>query len=204
MTIRSVALETERFRTAAILRQPASSISTVPTALISLSRRSVGFDTVAFGVVGFALYVSVYLVPACFNQAQAYRVEQAGVVLTVALVGAAALTPSISSIVSDLCSVVCAAFFALAIAKRERIHPNVLTQFASNSLHVAGERLAKLNDYCMAHSIPYVVEARHHTMIALGDLIRQQALVPGLGDALAITSLVLTLAAVCGALTRKA
>src|SRR6185369_2061339 len=46
-----------------------------------LKRRNFGFGTVALTMVGFALFGSVYILPAYLGQAQGYNAEQIGSVL---------------------------------------------------------------------------------------------------------------------------
>jgi MFS transporter, DHA2 family, multidrug resistance protein len=244
-----------------------------------LKRRSFGFGTLAFACVGFALYGSVYLLPAYLGQAQGYNAEQIGMVLawtglpqllliplvpklmqrfqarTIAFTGilifaassfmniqmspnyagdqffvpnivravgqALMLTPlsalalsgiapadaaaasGISNMLRNLGGAVGTAILATVVTKREQFHSNIIGQPVTLGSEFVRERLAQLTDYFMAHGVADPAAASHKALVALGNLIRRQALIMGFSDAFAVVGIVLLIAAVCVALARS-
>ncbi len=233
----------------------------------------------AFGFVGFALYGSVYLLPAYLGQAQGYNAEQIGMVLAwtglpqlvliplvpklmqrfdvryIALTGilifaassfmniwmspnyagdqlwipnivraigqALMLTPlsslalggiapadaagasGISNMLRNLGGAIGTAILATVVTKREQFHSNIIGQSVTIGSELVRERLTQLTDYFMAHGVSDPVAAGHQALVALGNLVRRQALIMGFSDAFAIVGVVLIMAAICVALTRK-
>jgi MFS transporter, DHA2 family, multidrug resistance protein len=244
-----------------------------------LTRRNFGLGTLAFAFVGFALYGSVYLLPAYLGQTQGYNAEQIGMVLAwtglpqllliplvpklmqrfdvryIALTGvlifaassfmniwmspnyagdqlwipnivravgqALMLTPlsslalggiapadaagasGISNMLRNLGGAIGTAILATVVTKREQFHSNIIGQSVTLGGHVVQERLTQLTDYFMAHGVSDPVAAGHQALVALGNLVRRQALIMGFSDAFAVVGVVLIMAAICVALTRK-
>jgi DHA2 family multidrug resistance protein len=244
-----------------------------------LKRRSFGFGTLAFACVGFALYGSVYLLPAYLGQAQGYNAEQIGMVLawtglpqllliplvpklmqrfparTIAFFGilifaassfmniqmspnyagdqffvpnivravgqALMLTPlsalalsgiapadaaaasGISNMMRNLGGAVGTAILATVVTKREQFHSNIIGQPVTLGNEFVRERLSQLTDYFMAHGVADPAAASHKALVALGNLIRRQALIMGFSDAFAVVGIVLLMAAICVALARN-
>jgi MFS transporter, DHA2 family, multidrug resistance protein len=244
-----------------------------------LTKRNFGLGTMAFGFVGFALYGSVYLLPAYLGQAQGYNAEQIGKVLAwtglpqlllipllpklmqrfdvryIAFTGilifaassfmnmwmspdyagdqlllpnvvravgqALMLTPlsslalggiapadaagasGISNMLRNLGGAIGTAILATVVTKREQFHSNVIGQPLSIGSELVRERLAQLTDYFMAHGVTDPAAAGHQAIVALGNLVRRQALIMGFSDAFAVVGVVLIMAAICVALTGK-
>lgn len=243
-----------------------------------LTQRNFGLGTIAFAFAGFALYGSVYLLPAYLGQVQQYNAEQIGMVLAwtglpqllliplvpmlmarfgvryVALTGllifaassfmnihmspdyagdqffipnvvravgqALMLTPlsslalggiaaadaaaasGISNMMRNLGGAVGTAILATVVTKREQFHSNIIGQSVTPGSDLVRERLAQLTDYFMAHGVSDPAAAGHQAIVALGNLVRRQALTMGFSDAFAVVGFVLLLAAVSVALTR--
>jgi MFS transporter, DHA2 family, multidrug resistance protein len=244
-----------------------------------LTQRNFALGTVAFIFVGFALYGSVYLLPAYLGQAQHYNAEQIGMVLAwtglpqllliplvpllmrrfdaryVALTGilifalssfmniqmspdyagdqlwfpnivravgqALLLTPlsslalggiaamdaaaasGITNMMRNLGGAFGTAILATIVTKREQFHSNIIGQAVTLGHEQVRERLAQLTTYFMTHGVSDQAAASRQAVVALGNLVRRQALIMGFSDTFAIVGFVLVLAAICVALTRK-
>jgi len=244
-----------------------------------LRQRNFGFGTISVVLVGFALFGSVYILPAYLGQAQHYNAEQIGKVMAwtglpqllliplvpqlmrrfdprhIAFVGisifaascfmntamsadyagdqlfipnvvravgqALVLTPltavglgsiaaadaaaasGISNMLHNLGGAVGTAVLATIITKREQFHSNVIGQSVTMERGEVRDRLAALSRYFAAHGVTDPAAASHQAVIALGNSVRQQALVMGFSDTFAVIGVVLGLAAVAILLTRK-
>jgi MFS transporter, DHA2 family, multidrug resistance protein len=244
-----------------------------------LTRRNFGFGTIATVLVGFALFGSVYILPAYLGQAQHYNSEQIGTVLAwtglpqllliplvprlmqkfearyIAFVGisifaiscfmnidmspdyagdqlwipnivraigqAMVLTPltsvtlggvdpkdaaaasGISNMLRNLGGAVGTAVLATVITKREQFHSNIIGQSVTLGRQEVRDRLAQSTHYFMLHGVPDPATAGHQAIVALGNAVRQQALIMGFSDTFAVIGFVLALAAVAILFTRK-
>jgi len=92
---------------------------------------------------------------------------------------------------------------ATIITKREQFHSNVIGQSVTMERGEVRDRLAALSRYFAAHGVTDPAAASHQAVIALGNSVRQQALVMGFSDTFAVIGVVLGLAAVAILLTRK-
>jgi MFS transporter, DHA2 family, multidrug resistance protein len=244
-----------------------------------LTQRNFGFGTIATVLVGFALFGSVYILPAYLGQAQHYNAEQIGAVLAwtglpqllliplvprlmqkfearyIAFVGisifaiscfmniymspdyagdqlwipnivraigqAMVLTPltsvtlggvdpkdaaaasGISNMLRNLGGAVGTAVLATVITKREQFHSNIIGQSVTLGRQEVRDRLAQSTHYFMQHGVPDPATASHQAVIALGNAVRQQALIMGFSDTFAVIGFVLAFAAVAILFTRK-
>src|SRR5258707_4406723 len=245
-----------------------------------LTRRNFGFGTIAVTLLGFALFGSVYILPAYLGQAQGYNAEQIGAVLAwtglpqlvliplvpklmqrfdtryVAFTGLAifayrsfmntamspdyagdqlwipnivraigqamVLTPltsvmtgeiapqdaapasGISNMLRNLGGAIGTAVLATVITKREQFHSNIIGPSVTLGREEVRNRIAQTTDYFMAHGVPDPAAARQQAIIALGKTVKHQALVMGFSDTFAVIGVVLVIAALAVALTRKA
>jgi MFS transporter, DHA2 family, multidrug resistance protein len=244
-----------------------------------LTQRNFGFGTMAMTLVGFALFGSVYILPAYLGQAQGYNAEQIGAVLAwtglpqliliplvpmlmqrfdtryVAITGlmifayscfmntamsldyagdqlwipnivraigqAMVLTPltsvmtggiapqdaaaasGISNMLRNLGGAIGTAVLATVITKREQFHSNIIGQSVTLGREEVRNRIAQLTDFFMSHGMPDPAAAHQQAIIALGNAVKRQALVLGFSDTFAVIGVVLVLAAVAVAFTRK-
>jgi DHA2 family multidrug resistance protein len=244
-----------------------------------LTQRSFGFGTLSAVFVGFALFGSVYLLPAYLGQVQHYNAEQIGTVLAwtglpqllliplvpklmqrveiryVAFAGmsifalssfmniamsldyagdqlflpnivraigqALMLAPlsaislgsvapqdagaasGISNMMRNLGGAVGTALLATIVTKREQFHSNIIGQAVDLGRDEVQLRLAQLTNYFLAHGVSDPAAAHQKAIVALGKLVRQQALVLGFSDAFAVIGFVLVLAASAILLTGK-
>jgi MFS transporter, DHA2 family, multidrug resistance protein len=244
-----------------------------------LTQRNFGFGVITMTLVGFALFGSIYIIPAYLGQAQGYNAEQIGNVLAwtglpqliliplvpklmqrfdtryIAITGllifayscfmntamspdyagdqlwipnivravgqAMVLTPltsvmtgelapqdaaaasGISNMLRNLGGAIGTAVLATVITKREQFHSNIIGQSVTLGREEVRSRIAEMTDYFTAHGVADPAAAHMQVIVALGKLVKQQALVMAFSDTFAVIGVALVLAAVAVALTRK-
>jgi MFS transporter, DHA2 family, multidrug resistance protein len=244
-----------------------------------LTGRNFGFGTIAITMLGFALFGSVYILPAYLGQAQGYNAEQIGAVLAwtglpqliliplvpklmqrfdtryIAMTGllifayscfmntamsldyagdqlwipnivraigqAMVLTPltsvttgdiapqdaaaasGISNMLRNLGGAIGTAVLATVITKREQFHSNIIGQSVTLGREEVRSRISGMTEFFTAHGVPDPAAARQQAIIALGKAVKHQALVMGFSDTFAVIGVMLVLAAVAVAFTRK-
>jgi DHA2 family multidrug resistance protein len=245
-----------------------------------LTQWNFGVGTIAAVFLGFALFGSVYLLPAYLGQVQHYNAEQIGNVLAwtglpqliliplvpklmqrvdaryIAVTGLvlfaassfmniqmsldysgdqfwipnivravgqaltlaplssislgsvapqdAAAASGISNMMRNLGGAIGTAVLATIVTKREQFHSNIIGQAVDLGREEVRQRIAQMTDYFLAHGVSDPTAAQHQAIIALGNTVKRQALVLGFSDTFAVIGVVLILAAVAIALTRKA
>jgi DHA2 family multidrug resistance protein len=244
-----------------------------------LTRRNFAFGTIAMTLLGFALFGSVYILPAYLGQAQGYNSEQIGAVLAwtglpqliliplvpklmqrfdtrlIAFTGlmifayscfmntamspdyagdqlwipnivraigqAMVLTPltsvttgdiapqeaaaasGISNMFRNLGGAIGTAVLATIITKREQFHSNIIGQSVTLGREEVRNRISQMTDFFMRHGVPDPAAARQQAIMALGNAVKHQALVMGFSDTFAVIGVVLVLAGIAVAMTRK-
>lgn len=244
-----------------------------------LTQRSFGFGTISAVFLGFALFGSVYLLPAYLGQVQHYNAEQIGAVLawtglpqlvliplvpkmmqrfdiryiafagmslfavsafmnttmsldysgdqlflpniiravgqalTLAPLSAislgsvapqdAAAASGISNMMRNLGGAVGTALLATIVTKREQFHSNIIGQAVHLGREEVRARIAQMTDYFLAHGVTDPAAAHQQAIVALGNLVRRQALVLGFSDTFAVIGIVLIIAGIAILLTGK-
>jgi DHA2 family multidrug resistance protein len=244
-----------------------------------LAQRNFGLGTVAAVFIGFALFGSIYLLPAYLGQVQRYNAEQIGTVLAwtglpqllliplvpklmqrfdiryIAFAGTAffaassfmniimsvdysgdqlfvpnivravgqalLLTPlsaislgsvapqdaaaasGISNMMRNLGGAIGTAVLSTIVTKREQFHSNIIGQAVDLGREEVRTRIAALTDYFTAHGVTDPTAAYHQAIVALGRIVKQQALVMGFSDTFAVVGFVLVLAGIALLLTGK-
>jgi DHA2 family multidrug resistance protein len=244
-----------------------------------LTQRSFGFGTISAVFLGFALFGTVYLLPAYLGEVQRYNAEQIGAVLAwtglpqlvliplvpklmqrfdvrfIAFAGLAlfalsafmnttmsidysgdqlfvpniiravgqaltlaplsaislgsvapqdaAAASGISNMMRNLGGAIGTALLSTIVTKREQFHSNIIGQ----SVHLGREevraRIAQMTDFFLAHGVSDPATAYRQAIIALGNIVKQQALVMGFSDAFAVVGVVLVISGIAILLTGK-
>jgi DHA2 family multidrug resistance protein len=89
------------------------------------------------------------------------------------------------------------------ITKREQFHSNIVGQSITVYRDEVRQRISEMTGYFMSHGISDPAAAQHQAIVALGNVVKRQALVLGFGDAFAIIGIALGVAAILLLFARK-
>jgi MFS transporter, DHA2 family, multidrug resistance protein len=244
-----------------------------------LTQRSFGFGTLSAIFLGFALFGTVYLLPAYLGEVQHYNAEQIGTVLAwtglpqlvliplvpklmqrvdVRLIAATGLglfalsafmnttmsldysgdqlfvpniiravgqaltlaplsalslgsvapqdapaASGISNMMRNLGGAVGTALLSTIVTKREQFHSNIIGQSVHLGREEVRSRIEQMTNFFLAHGVTDPATAHQQAIIALGNAVKQQALVMGFSDAFAVVGVVLVISGIFILLTGK-
>jgi len=244
-----------------------------------LTQRSFGLGTISAVFLGFALFGTVYLLPAYLGQVQRYNAEQIGSVLAwtglpqllliplvpklmqrfdvryIAFTGMALFAASafmnttmsldysgdqlfypnivravgqaltlaplsaislgsvapqdaaaasgISNMMRNLGGAVGTALLSTIVTKREQFHSNIIGQAVHLGREEVRGRIEQMTNFFLSHGVSDPAAAHQQAIIALGNIVKQQALVMGFSDAFAVVGVVLVIAGIAIVLTGK-
>jgi DHA2 family multidrug resistance protein len=244
-----------------------------------LTQRSFGMGTLSAVFLGFALFGSIYLLPAYLGQVQRYNSEQIGAVLawtglpqllliplvpklmqrfdpryiaatgiglfaisafmnttmsldysgdqffipnivraigqalTLAPLSAVSLgsvapqdapaASGISNMMRNLGGAIGTAVLATIVTKREQFHSNIIGQSVDLGREEVRSRIAEVTNYFLSHGVSDPAAAQHQAIIAIGNIVKRQALVLGYSDTFAVLGVVLILSGIAILLTKK-
>jgi DHA2 family multidrug resistance protein len=178
------------------------------------------FDVRHIGSVGIALFAASSFMDVTLSLDTAgdqflipnivRAIGQALVLVPISAVTTAGIAPSeagaasgLSNMLRNLGGAVGTAALQTIITKREQFHSNIIGQSVTLYREEVRERLAGLTDYFLAHGVSDAATAQHQAIVAIGGIVRRQALVMGFSDAFAAIGTMLALAAVAILLARK-
>jgi DHA2 family multidrug resistance protein len=87
------------------------------------------------------------------------------------------------------------ALLATVVTKREQFHSNVVGSAVTMFRDSVRVRLNELTGYFMSHGTSDAATAQHKAIVALGDIVRRQAMVMAYADTFAVLGVLLLLAA---------
>jgi MFS transporter, DHA2 family, multidrug resistance protein len=93
---------------------------------------------------------------------------------------------------------------ATVLTKREQYHSNIIGQSVTLARDEVRDRLSDLTNYFLAHGVSDAALAHHKAIIALGNIVKRQALIIGFSDTFAVIGIVLAIAAVALLFAAKA
>jgi MFS transporter, DHA2 family, multidrug resistance protein len=94
------------------------------------------------------------------------------------------------------------ALLATLVTKREQFHSNIIGSAVNLFRDSVRQRLAELTSYFMSHGVSDAAAAQQKAVIAVGNIVRKQALIMGYADTFAALALLLVLAAASLLLTK--
>ncbi len=109
----------------------------------------------------------------------------------------------ISNMMRNLGGAVGTAVLATIVTKREQFHSNIIGQSVDLGREEVRARIAELSSYFAAHGVTDPAAAHNQAILALGKLVKRQALVLGFSDTFMVLGVVLLLSAAAILLTRK-
>jgi DHA2 family multidrug resistance protein len=137
-------------------------------------------------------------------------IGQALVLTPVSTITTAGIAPSdagaasgLSNMLRNLGGAVGTATLATVLTKREQYHSNIIGQSVTVSREEVRQRIAQLTDYFMSHGTSDPAVAQHKAIVAIGNVVRHQALIIGFSDTFAVIGVLLALAAVVLLFARK-
>jgi DHA2 family multidrug resistance protein len=89
------------------------------------------------------------------------------------------------------------------ITKREQFHSNIIGQSVTVYRDEVRQRISDMTGYFMSHGISDAAAAQHQAIVALGKIVKRQALVMGFSDTFAVIGVMLAIAAVLLLFARK-
>jgi len=109
----------------------------------------------------------------------------------------------LSNMLRNLGGAVGTATLATVLTKREQFHSNIIGQSVTLYREETRQRITELTNYFLAHGISDVATAKHQAIVAIGNIVRRQALIFAFSDTFVVIGAVLAIAAVALLFTRK-
>jgi MFS family permease len=102
----------------------------------------------------------------------------------------------ISNMLRNLGGAIGTAVLATIVTKREQFHSNIIGQSVDLGREEVRTCIGQLTNYFIAHGVPDPANARHQAIVALGNIVKRQALLMDFSDTAAVIGVVLLLAAI--------
>jgi MFS transporter, DHA2 family, multidrug resistance protein len=109
----------------------------------------------------------------------------------------------LSNMLRNLGGAVGTATLATVLTKREQFHSNIIGQSVTLYRDEVRQRIADLTNYFLSHGISDPATAQHQAIVAIGNIVKRQALIIGFSDTFAIIGIVLAIAAIALLFARK-
>jgi DHA2 family multidrug resistance protein len=137
-------------------------------------------------------------------------IGQALVLTPVSTITTAGIAPAeagaasgLSNMLRNLGGAVGTATLGTLLTKREQFHSNIIGQSVTLGREEVRQRIADLTNYFIAHGVPDPAKAQHQAIVAIGNVVRRQALIMAFSDTFAIIGVLLALAAIAVLFARK-
>ena len=95
------------------------------------------------------------------------------------------------------------ATLATVLTKREQFHSNIIGESVTLYRDEVRDRITALTNYFLSHGISDPATAKHQAIVAIGNLVKRQALIIGFSDTFAVIGFVLAVAAIALLFARK-
>jgi DHA2 family multidrug resistance protein len=137
-------------------------------------------------------------------------IGQALVITPISAITTGGIAPSdagsasgLSNMLRNLGGAVGTATLATVLTKREQFHSNIIGQSVTLSRDEVRTRIEAMTSYFMAHGVSDAATAQHQAIVAIGNIVRRQALIMGFSDAFAVIGVLLALATVTVLFAKK-
>ncbi|ATU93144.1 DHA2 family efflux MFS transporter permease subunit [Phyllobacterium zundukense] len=108
----------------------------------------------------------------------------------------AAAASGLTNMLRNLGGAVGTATLGTVLTKREQFHSNIIGQSVTLGRDEVHQRLDQLTGYFVAHGVSDHALAAQQAVVALGRLVKRQALILGFGDTFAVIGVLLAIAAI--------
>jgi DHA2 family multidrug resistance protein len=108
----------------------------------------------------------------------------------------AAAASGLTNMLRNLGGAVGTATLGTVLTKREQFHSNIIGQSVTLARDEVHQRLDQLTGYFIAHGVSDHTLAAQQAVVALGRLVKRQALILGFGDTFAVIGVLLAIAAI--------
>jgi DHA2 family multidrug resistance protein len=108
----------------------------------------------------------------------------------------AAAASGLTNMLRNLGGAVGTATLGTVLTKREQFHSNIIGQSITPAREEVRQRLDQMTGYFMSHGVSDHAAAAQQAVIALGRVVKRQALIMGFSDTFAVIGVLLALAAV--------
>ena len=137
-------------------------------------------------------------------------IGQALVITPISAITTAGIAPrdagaasGLSNMLRNLGGAVGTATLATILTKREQYHSNIIGQSVTVYREEVRQRVAGLTNYFVAHGLSDPAAAQHEAIVALGKIVKRQALIMSFSDAFAVVGVVLAAAAIAVLFAKK-
>jgi DHA2 family multidrug resistance protein len=189
-------------------------IPLVPLLMKRYDARYVGF--VGISIFAASAFMNIWLSPDSAGDQFwipniVRAIGQALVLTPISAITTAGIAPSeagaasgLSNMLRNLGGAVGTSTLATVLTRREQFHSNIIGQSVTLARDEVRERISELTNYFLAHGVSDPTLAAHKAIVALGNVVRRQALIIGFSDTFAVIGVVLVIAAVGLLFARKA
>ncbi|MBB3387713.1 DHA2 family multidrug resistance protein [Rhizobium sp. BK275] len=115
----------------------------------------------------------------------------------------AAAASGLTNMLRNLGGAVGTASLGTILTKREQFHSNIIGQSITLTRDEVRDRLTQLSGYFTQHGVTDPAVASQKAIVALGQIVKRQALIMGFSDTFAVIGVVLALAALALLFTKK-
>jgi DHA2 family multidrug resistance protein len=115
----------------------------------------------------------------------------------------AAAASGLTNMLRNLGGAVGTASLGTILTKREQFHSNIIGQSITLTRDEVRDRLTQLSGYFTQHGVTDPAVASQKAVVALGQIVKRQALIMGFSDTFAVIGVVLALAAIALLFTKK-
>jgi DHA2 family multidrug resistance protein len=181
-------------------------IPLVPLLMKRYDPRYVGF--VGISIFAASCFMNITLSPDTAGDQLlipniARAIGQALVLTPISSITTAGIAPAeagaasgLSNMLRNLGGAVGTAMLATVLTKREQFHSNIIGQSVNLYREEVRQRIADLTNYFQSHGVSDPTAAHHQAIVALGNIVKRQALIMGFSDTFAMIGTVLAIAAV--------